>query len=76
MTDGDYSESEGVGDNTKGHSQYEDTPKNIITPFPCTYQRGSRHVFAASKRQETLSPTSTPGLDKGKEEVGKVRRIK
>ena len=47
-----------------------------IKPFPLTYQRGSRHVFAASKRQGAMPSTSTKQLDKGKKKVNKGNKVK
>ena len=72
----DHDKGKGDDDNTKGHSHDEDTTKTSITPLTCTYQRGSRQVFAASKRQGTLSSTSAQRLDNGMENMGKGKKGK
>ena len=54
----------------------------LITPLTCTYHRGKRDVFAASKRQRAISPPAIKHKDKGKEKMDKgeqhvkVRRSK
>ena len=69
MVDGEHRKDKGVDDNTKGHSQDKDTTKTIITPLTCTYHRGTRDVFAASKRQRAISSPTIKPLDKGKENM-------
>ena len=54
---------------TNDGSHDEDTQMITIKPLPLTYQRGVRHVFAASKRKGTMSSTSTKKLDKGKQKI-------
>ena len=55
---------------------------SITTPHICTYYRGQRDVFAASKRQGAISSQAIKGVDKGKKKIernekqGKVRRSK
>ena len=39
----------------------------LVAPFPLTYQRGERHVFAASKGKGAMHSSSTPMKEKGKQ---------
>ena len=71
VIDRDHSKDKGTNDNTKGHNQDKDTTKSIITPLTCTYHKGTRQVFFASKRKGALPFASTPKLDKGKENMEK-----
>ena len=41
----------------------------LVVPFPITYQRGVRHVFASSKGQGAMSSSSAQMIDKGEEQV-------
>ena len=38
----------------------------LITPLTCTYHKGKRDVFAASKRLRAISPLAIKHKDKGK----------
>ena len=49
------------------HEEY--IQMKLIKPFPLTYQRGERHVFAAFKGQGTMPSSSAQRLDKGKEKL-------
>ena len=42
---------------------------NDIDPFPLTYGRGHRHVFASLELKGVLPYSSTKQVDKGKEKV-------
>lgn len=43
----------------------------LITPLTCTYHRGKRDVFAASKSQRAISPLTIKHKDKGKQNMDK-----
>ena len=64
MIDKYYGRNEEFDDNPKGRSHDENPTITTITPLSCTYQRGPRQEFAASKRQGTLPATSTPRLER------------
>ena len=55
-------------DHNYGNKTYG-TKMSRVEPLPLTYQRGERHVFAASKRQGAMPSTSKNKLEKGKEKV-------
>ena len=46
----------------------------LITPLTCTYHKGKRDVFAASKRKRTISPTAIKQKDDGKENMEKCEQ--
>ena len=84
VTHGSHGKNDKAGDNnSKVQSNGENTFKTtIVTPLTCTYHRGKRDVFAASKRQRAISSQAIKPLDKGKEKMKrseqqiKVRRSK
>ena len=55
--------------NNDEDNKADETEMIDIEPFPLTYQRGYRHVFATLKRQGAMPSTSAKQLDKGKEKV-------
>ena len=47
----------------------------LMAPFTITYQKGRRHVFAASKRQGAMHSSSKPVKDNGKQPLkGKIKK--
>ena len=65
-----HEDSKDINDNdSHDGSNGEGTKMSKIEPFSLTYQRGSRHVYVASKRQGAMTSTLAKHLDKGKEKV-------
>ena len=62
--DGMKDTNEEVSQEFSASKTYGTEVKNIA-PFPLTYQRGERHVFAASNRQGAMPSTSKKKLEKG-----------
>ena len=66
-------------DERKGNLEICHGKSFLVNKFeflPLTYQRGSRQVFSASKRQGTLPSTLAQRLDKGKEKTKKDKKFK
>ena len=54
----------------EGQRNDENMVKTSITiPHICTYYRGQRYVFAASKRQGTVSSQAMKGVNEGKKKI-------
>ena len=66
-----HSKNERACDITTYQGNDGNTSKTIITPLKCTYHRGKRDVFAASKRQRAISPPAIKPKEKGKERLDK-----